>query len=280
MQISLVSHIQLRRLILAAVISSLATSVWGSPIPSATLKQMADQCRTRLGSALPNWEEAVCSCMEREIPRHLSYEEYAPLIAPGVSAEQRMSDPRYRGAMEECKKQALAFVFKTLAAQAGPSDRGPSKQWAYRPGRWKQTDTIDGIIVHVPPGVSADMAAKLRAMALPHTYTHEYCLSGQADPLKFVFNVTAQPPGVCSETVAQKGSISQSIKDECVVSGTVMPDGHTLTASIDRHVNLTGTAKGLIDTVDAVIRVERRTAGQTTQLRWIANECGTARSGN
>jgi hypothetical protein len=133
--------------------------------------------------------------------------------------------------------------------------------------------------VHVPPGTSAENAAKLRAMALPHTYDREYCLSGDADPLKFVFNVTAQPSGVCTETIAQKDSISQSIKNECNVPGIVMPDHHALTASIDRHMNLTGTAKGLIDSVDAVIRVEGQSAAQTKQLRWVGTECRTARKG-
>jgi hypothetical protein len=259
-----------------AAISSYGTRVSGDPIPPATLKQMGDECRARLGPAPPNWVESYCVCMEREIPRHLSFEEYAPLIAPGVTAKQRISDKRYRGAMDQCQKESEAILRDTLASIPGRSNRGPSNTWSYRPGLWKETLILDGTIVHVPPGTSADLAARLRAMALQHIYVQQHCLIGSADPLKFIFNVTAQPPGVCTETVARKDSMVQSIQDECILPGIVMPDHHTEITSIDRHVILTGPAKGMINSIDAVDRVEGRSAGQTRQLRWLGAECGTA----
>ena len=215
--------------------------------------------------------------MEREIPRRLSFEEYAPLIAPGVTAKQRISDKRYRGAMDQCGKESEAMLRDTLASIPGRSNRVPSNTWSYRPGLWKETRILDGTIVHVPPGTSADLAAKFRAMALPHTYVYQHCLTGNSNPPYFVFNVPAQPPGVCTETAPQKDSMAQIIKDECFLPGIIMPGQHGETASIDRHVISSGPAKGMIDSIDEVVRVEGRSAGQTTQLRWMGAECGTAR---
>jgi hypothetical protein len=265
----------LKPLAVTAAILSFVTCVLGAPIPSATLKQMGEECRERLGPALANWQEAYCACMEREVPRRLTFEEYAPLIAPGVPPQQRDSDMRYRGAMNQCVKEGEAILRDTLASLPGRSNHGPSNNWSYRPGLWKETRIRDGIIVHVPLGASADLAAKLRAMALPHIQVDHYCLSGNANPLKFFFNVTAQPPGVCIEASSHKDSMAQIIQDECILPGIVMPDRHAEMASIDRHVILTGPAKGMIDSVDAVVRVEGRSANQTMQLRWLGAECGT-----
>ena len=53
-----------------------------------------------------------------------------------------------------------------------------------------------------------------------------------------------------------------------------MPDQHAETATINRYVILTGQAKGMLDSVDAVVRVEGTDAGQTMPLRWLGVECG------
>ena len=53
-----------------------------------------------------------------------------------------------------------------------------------------------------------------------------------------------------------------------------MPDQHAETATINRYVILTGQAKGMIDSLDAVVRVEGTNSGQTMRLRWLGVECG------
>jgi hypothetical protein len=61
----------------------------------------------------------------------------------------------------------------------------------------------------------------------------------------------------------------------------VMPSQHvgitSRPAKADRHVLLTGPAKGMIDSVDAVVGVPGTRTNRTRQLRWLGSECGAVK---
>ena len=84
-----------------------------APNPPDNIKQMGEKCRARdlKGIAPPNWQETYCSCMEREVPRRMSSDEYLSLISPAAAATatahgQKVDDSKLREAMAECIGEA------------------------------------------------------------------------------------------------------------------------------------------------------------------------------
>jgi hypothetical protein len=155
-----------------------------------------------------------------------------------------------------------------------------SNPWLFRPGLWKQTTITDGIIVHIPPGTSPELSARLRAMALPHAYTDERCLQrGQAlfgNPIDPITEKIFE----CTEKTVYKGDDAELIQDECFLRPDPPPGLERLPRYLKtvRYVGRTAEAKGMVWGVDNVIKSSKTGPDSKTVMRWIGGKCGDARS--
>jgi hypothetical protein len=155
-----------------------------------------------------------------------------------------------------------------------------SNPWLFRPGQWKETVITDGVIVHIPPGTSPDLSAKLRAMALPRAYSHQLCVRPGEAPIGPTIDPVGEKMYTCSEKTVYKDADVELVQDECEIRPNSIPGWDHLPPYLKtvRFVRRTGPSKGTVWGVDEVLKIASTNTNVKTVLRWIGRKCGDARS--
>ena len=148
-------------------------------------------------------------------------------------------------------------------------------QWVFRPGLWRAITTTDGLIVHIPPKASADMRAKLRAMALPKIFSHQARVRLGSKPGALFFDPEVQPPGICSEKRVYNGEDVELLENNCVTPHLLIAglDVPSIAAKTTRYVSLNGTPKGMVWGIDSVVQHPKVRTNVRHTLRWIGSQC-------
>jgi hypothetical protein len=190
-----------------------------------------------------------------------------------------MSDPV--GMREKMQTTAFAALLPLVALLIGVA--APincyGEAWNWRPGLWSQVHTIEGVIVHIPTGIAPELAARLRAMALPHVYSEQICLQRGKALIGPTITADSEKIFTCTEKTVYKGSDAELIQDECFVRPDPLPglEGHIPPyLKTVRYVARSGASKGMVWGVDETMKLPTIKTNDKLVLRWIAAKCGSA----
>jgi hypothetical protein len=151
--------------------------------------------------------------------------------------------------------------------------------WNWRPGLWRQVHTIEGVIVHIPPETAPELAARMRAMALPHAYSQQICLQRGKALIGPTITEDSEKFFTCTEKTVYKGDDAELIEDECFVRLDPLPglEGHIPPyLKTVRFVGRSGASKGMVWGVDETMKMPTTKTNNTTVMRWVAAKCGSA----
>jgi hypothetical protein len=177
-----------------------------------------------------------------------------------------------------CSRTGLWLLVMCFVCAAIPCVANP---WVFRPGLWKQTETWDGMIVHIPPGAPPDLSAKLRAMALPRIYISQFCLPAGRAPLANIIDPAGGKFFDCTEKTAYKDHDVELIQAECVSRpDSVLADQLPRYRKTVQYVGRTGPAKGMMWGVDEFVKSFHSIPDHKIVLRWKGRECGNGASGH